>query len=203
MRLTEKQVIEFEQAEKAQQLLDQGKITLGEFETMVQANNKEITVTLNEKSHKHAEMIIHKAVNPELVVFINDNSVWHILDIEPQWKGGNYFLCHPNHTEECLHWLNGGDVESYCKDSNQYLTRLQTFKEWKAESIFMNSDANIRIKQEPEYVKVESIYDLNRDEQYYFRGRPEEYLAIEHATEDYILLQLNGGGLYRKVEKGE
>jgi hypothetical protein len=203
MRLTEKQVIEFEQAEKAQQLLDNGKITLGEFETMVQANNREITVTLAEGSHKHAEMMIHTIANPELVVFVKEMNgmKWNISSITA-WNGKReYYLCHPNHEKECLHWLNGGSCAVISKSYG--FACLGADMAWNPLSVFMDSESVIKIKQEPEYVKVESIYDLNRDEQYYFRGRPGEYLAIEHATEDYILLQLNGGGLYRKVEKGE
>jgi hypothetical protein len=202
MRLTEKQVIEFEE----EQFLDNGKITLGEFETMVQANNKEITVTLTEKSHAHAEMMIHKAANPELSAFYKSECRGDVEWVEvdrPNWNAGEYFLCHPNHTKECLHWLNGSDVEFYCNETNQYLTRLQTFKHWQIESVFMNPDIDIRIKQEPKYVKVsfalasqavaawenESLYIVHDGE---YKELKTAIEVLEHKDR-----------LYRKVEKGE
>ena len=207
MRLTEKQVIDFEQAEKAQQLLDKGEITLGEFETMVQANNKEITVTLTEKSHKHAEMMIHRTVNPELVVFYKSEWLGGVAWIEvdcPNWNAGEYFLCHPNHEKECLHWLNGGDVQLQDFPTNDFNDYLDEKCEWSLELWWMSEQCNIRIKQEPEYVKVESIFDLNRDEQYYCNSTGKSYAPIgQYPSEQYLVAQLENNNLYRKVEKGE
>lgn len=44
---------------------------------------KEITVTINENSHKHAEMIIHTIADPELAIFYKSNSysIWGRLVI--------------------------------------------------------------------------------------------------------------------------
>ena len=165
--------------------------------------NKEITVTLTEKSHKHAEMMIHLIANPCLIKIAkldgdwsldekNINNIYFDINVE-------YFLCHPKHKEECLHWLNGGDVEFYCNETNQYLTRLQTFKHWQIESVFMNPDIEIRIKQEPEYVKVEfeKLYEAIKawedGEVYTILGN--DYVKPEYAS--YVLEYPKN--LYRKV----
>ena len=163
--------------------------------------NKKITVTLNEKSHKHADMQINAIANPYLCIFVKDHNggKWSEQRTQVFASDREYFLCHPNHEKACLHALNGG----YVLINGERFGFLNSTA-WHSEHPFMYPKADIRtIKQDPEYVKVESIFDLSRDERYYFRDRPGNYLIIEHATEDYILLQLNGGGLYRKVDQGE
>ena len=182
---------------------------------------KEITVTLTDKSHKHAEMMIHVIANPCLCIFAKTNGGkwdYQILNSIAALFATHreHFLCHPNHTEECLHWLNGGHVEIYCKDSNQYLTISQTLKGWKAESVFMNPEANIRIKQEPEYVKFEgdandayramldgeTLYSGDNKCPWYFDGT--QFIAELGDTIPETIRYIHGPEqLYRKVEQEE
>lgn len=59
-------------------------------------------------------LIKAKLENMELVVFYKDS-----YDSEGRWaetyqfsvqEGFEYFLCHPKHKVQILHWLNGGDI---------------------------------------------------------------------------------------------
>jgi hypothetical protein len=104
--------------------------------------------------HPHAEMIKAKADNMGLVVFYNRNisTLWNELLETGEvilLKDYQYFLCLPQHKDECLHWLNGGKI--------QYQTELVAeFKDYQPEirfgvgSIFMQSDFDIRIKPRKE-----------------------------------------------------
>lgn len=167
---------------------------------------KEITVTLTENSHKHAEMQIHAIANPELVIFYksnSDNSWGKISNLDVSWLGDNYFLCHPDHEKECLHWLNGGDVEFRVYGNAQW-SDYPIGKEWEENIAFMREGLEFRIKQEPEYVKVESIFDLNKEEQYYCNSTGKSYDPIgQYPSEQYLVAQLEQNNLYRKVEKEE
>ncbi|AUR85708.1 hypothetical protein NVP1079O_64 [Vibrio phage 1.079.O._10N.286.45.E9] len=61
--------------------------------------------------HKHYEMIVAKAANMDLVVFLKSKPAgWVYLDpVEmPIQEDLEFFLCLPQHKDACLHWLNGG-----------------------------------------------------------------------------------------------
>ena len=69
--------------------------------------------------HKNAEMIIVKANNTELVVFVKvvdsqdeSGSYWAASSLSTLSIAENeFFLCLPQHKDACLHWLNGGSVQ--------------------------------------------------------------------------------------------
>lgn len=63
--------------------------------------------------HKHADMIIAKANNMDLVVFYkkDDSEGWFVSSLDVMVYDGydyEFFLCLPQHKDACLHWLNGG-----------------------------------------------------------------------------------------------
>lgn len=167
--------------------------------------NKEITVTLTDKSHKHAEMMIHKAVNPNLVAFVhgNDGEWTRSTRAIPWWGNVDYFLCQPDHEYECLHWLNGGDVEFRIVVGNERWNDYPIGKEWEENIAFMREGLEFLIKQESEFVNVESVFDLNKEEQYYCNSTGKSYDPIgQYPSEQYLVAQLEQNNLYRKVEKG-
>lgn len=220
MRLTEKQGIEFEQAEKAQQLLDKGKITLGEFETMVQQEdtNKEITVTLTDKSHKHAEMQIHKIANPELVLLGNAgfDLSWFKVKSNAWNTDVEYFLCHPDHEKECLHCLNGGHVDNVDQEGVAFKIASISLTGWHAKHPFMDPDSELRLMLEPKFVKFEgdandayramldgeTLYSGDNKCPWYFDDT--QFVAELGGTIPETIRYIHGPGqLYRKVEQGE
>lgn len=108
--------------------------------------------------HIHADKIIAKAENMDLVVLVKhgtkSNPNWLVTNDKnsinfPIWdKDSDYFLCHEEHTEACLHWLNGGEVEVF--HDNRWLKVSLSYVEWTPDSFFMNSKASIRIKPKKE-----------------------------------------------------
>ena len=103
--------------------------------------------------HKHYEMIVAKAANMDLVVFrkgINGGCEWYEAGDSQCWQeNANYFLCLPQHNEsgQCLHWLNGGEVQTRrgCSDLG-WDTLLPFEGEWNKVSHFMCVDILLRIK---------------------------------------------------------
>ena len=62
-----------------------------------------------------------------------------------------YFLCLPQHKKECLHWLNGGEVE-FEDDDGEWVSCSDWSKKWRQSTCgFMQDDNVIRIK--PKKVK--------------------------------------------------
>lgn len=123
---------------------------------------KTITIEVTEKSHKHLEMIVAKAANMDLVLFIKLGDQWQatgchdnqVINIASHYE---YFLCLPQHKEECLHWLNGGKIqaihfENQTPNSGVMFDSMlvdvddefDTYK-WKVNHIFMEPH-EIRIK---------------------------------------------------------
>lgn len=93
--------------------------------------------------HKHYEMITAKSNNIDLVVLMNrTDRYWRKQAVDKDMisfsEYREYFLCHPKHTDECLHWLNGGKV--YC-DGHE----LEPFNggRWDPEHVFMCDSVNI------------------------------------------------------------
>jgi len=104
--------------------------------------------------HKHADMIIAKANNMDLVVFSKckciDSEVWTESDIESLTlhPSTEHFVCLPQHKEACLHWLNGGSV--HVMDSNWInIFPLKAYP-WEEDHDFMLDDAKIRIAPKKE-----------------------------------------------------
>lgn len=104
--------------------------------------------------HKHYEMIVAKAANMDLVVFVKpcDNGAWYEkCDSACQWwEDSDYFLCLPQHKEACLHWLNGGEVQVQDFPTNDFNDYLDEKYEWSIESWWMSEQCNIRIKPKKE-----------------------------------------------------
>lgn len=126
-----------------------------------------------------------------------------ISHIDLIWLGDNYFLCRKEYVKECLHWLNAGDVE-FRLVGNKHWSNHPNFSEYKWYSIisFMREGLEFRIKETPKYVKVQSIFDLNKDEQYYCNSTGKNYDPIgQYSSEQYLVAQLEINNLYRKVEK--
>lgn len=104
--------------------------------------------------HKHYSMIVAKAANMDLVVFVKtcDNGAWYEKsDFACQWwEDSDYFLCLPQHKEACLHGLNGGEVQVQDFPTNDFNDYLDDKYEWSLESWWMSEQCNIRIKPKKE-----------------------------------------------------
>ncbi|AUS00563.1 hypothetical protein NVP1276O_70 [Vibrio phage 1.276.O._10N.286.54.E4] len=106
--------------------------------------------------HKNAEMIIAKANNTELAVFVKvvdsqneSGSYWAPSSLSTLSIAENeFFLCLPQHKEVCLHWLNGGDIQVL--DSNWINVHPVESYPWEDEHDFMCEDSKIRIKPKKE-----------------------------------------------------
>ncbi len=106
--------------------------------------------------HAYAELFTAKLNDTSLVLF-EKHEEWK------EWRevtksdlafavGGNfeYFLCLPQHKEACLHWLNGGKVESLHKDYEPMELAESGAIDWGVKSTFMKDSIEIRIKPKKE-----------------------------------------------------
>lgn len=104
--------------------------------------------------HKHYDKIVAKAANMDLVVFKNDcdGRNWYEIDEMPvsEFEFSDYFLCLPQHKDACLHWLNGGEVESLHKDYEPMTLAECGSIEWGVKSTFMKGSIEVRIKPKKE-----------------------------------------------------
>ena len=105
--------------------------------------------------HKHYDMIVAKAANMDLVLFVKcgKNDKWKEPETPvcfplSEFEDVDYFLCLPQHKEACLHWLNGGVVQvEYTKASYPYWTNIDCDEvNWSDGHIFMDDSVKIRIK---------------------------------------------------------
>lgn len=128
-------------------------------------------------AHKHAEMIKAKADNMELVVFVrpNHSDGWYKMqddiDIPEFFSTDEYFLCHPKHEKECLHWLNGGKVEIINDNGFRALLLSEDrHAGWSPYFSFMSEQKTIRIKPRKEkrwiVTNGERVRFINSDEIY-------------------------------------
>ena len=61
--------------------------------------------------HRHADMIIAKANNVDLVVLSKSHGKWDLSHFSMMLSGEeDCFLCLPKHKKACLHSLNGGQA---------------------------------------------------------------------------------------------
>jgi len=102
--------------------------------------------------HKKYEMIVAKASNMDLVVFVKGKATdtWVLRGEQSTttfFYDVEYFLCLPQHKDACLHWLNGGEVQDLFEDnwSDCGGTNL-----WEVDHMFMNDEAIYRIKPKKE-----------------------------------------------------
>lgn len=107
--------------------------------------------------HPHYKKIVAKAANMDLVVFYRyKNDEWEeaasemlVWDVKAE-----HFLCLPQHKEACLHWLNGGEVQFKRVDGAALNYSMVEFgdmsgeesREWRAGTIFLSSEHELRIK---------------------------------------------------------
>lgn len=103
-------------------------------------------------AHKHAEMIEAKIYNMDLVVFFKPKDrEWLKLDTNYELPAFNenleYFICHPNHADVCLHWLNGGEVQAVF---NFAWTDSLLNARWSTAHPLMNEQEEVRIKPRKE-----------------------------------------------------
>jgi len=106
--------------------------------------------------HKHADMIIAKANNMDLVAFIktNDDGVWRLSlphgSLPSFRKDNEHFLCQPQHKGACWHWLNGGDVDvfDHC-DTDEWSSIAKDYR-WEELHPLMIKVSDIRIKPRKE-----------------------------------------------------
>lgn len=105
--------------------------------------------------HKHADMIKAKADNIDLVAFVKrEGKEWMKIvcvcsnanEIPAFYESYEYFICHPKHTDVCLHWLNGGEVSSDCHPHNWG----ELTPTWSEEHPFMDDSREFRIKPRKE-----------------------------------------------------
>ena len=105
-------------------------------------------------AHKHADIIIAKAKDMDLVAFIkmNDDGGWHELThgYLPSFRKENeYFLCLPQHRDVCWHWLNGGEVQQSPIDIDQWVLSGSN-KNWFCKHSFMHDTLMFRTKPRKE-----------------------------------------------------
>lgn len=116
--------------------------------------------------HKHADKIKAEAEKMELVVFCRDS-----YDREGQWEETNqfpvqdefeYFLCHPKHKVQILHWLNGEDIASR-HTKGGLVTKEGDTVYWKPRSWYMDEvfESYIIPKKEKRWILVETTYGSN------------------------------------------
>lgn len=115
------------------------------------------------RKHKHHDMIVAKAGNMDLVLFIKVGDDWQIsgghdnqvINIASHY---DYFLCLPEHNKDgqCLHWLNGGNVY-YKRKGKDNVTSINWPKVWDPSLVWNFS--NIKIKIEPKKEKRIVVYD--------------------------------------------
>lgn len=104
--------------------------------------------------HKHYEMIVVKAANMDLVVFIKAREGWRKMSDQSEIRiksTMDYFLCLPQHKEACLHWLGGGNI--------QYRIALDAWTDaagnvsnaaWTPDNLFIDDQVEFRIKPKKE-----------------------------------------------------
>ena len=131
----------------------------------------DITKTTADKRHRHYDMIVAKAANMDLVVLMKSKvmGTWSkskLRHLPSFYDDGEYFLCLPQHNEngQCLHWLNGGDVQQKpIKDDGVWIDYSDASKvTWKNWNSFMRDDLEFRIKP-----KKEKRYIIYRNDNVY------------------------------------
>lgn len=103
-------------------------------------------------AHKHVEMITAKANNMDLAVFFRNDENWFILtgNALPSFEAEEYFLCLPQHKEACLHWLNGGEIQTTSLDGITWRNLHTRNNRWPDGSVFMTPIIKLRIKPKKE-----------------------------------------------------
>ena len=113
--------------------------------------------------HVHADMIIAKAENMDLVVFFYDteDANWRKCSFEMMVEGvyAGCFLCLPQHKEACLHWLNGGEIQDYFKGEWSGIKAHSGRPKWNTpDQLFMNEEFELRIapRKEKRWIAIDT-----------------------------------------------
>ncbi len=109
--------------------------------------------------HKHYEMIVAKAANMELVVFVKSKATnrWEALEsscIPSFYEESEYFLCLPQHKEAVLNALNGGESQLTFDGANWDKCNLNQPVKWSEGWWYMKGESQSRIKPKKEKVWV-------------------------------------------------
>ncbi len=106
------------------------------------------------KEHSNAGILKAYADNTDLVIFILDsNSKW--IRTNPKalmdYPDDEFFACLPQHNEngQCLHWLNGGEIQDYYENEWSSVGGFNG-GEWSIHTLMMDENANYRIKPRTE-----------------------------------------------------
>lgn len=110
--------------------------------------------------HKYYDMIVAKAENMELVVFIkrSNNTLWENMKLVgfqfPDLVGTHdYFMCLQKHSALVMEWLNGGDVQGEDPNNKGVFDDYAPHKDrvnWSSTAWYMREDKNVRIKPKKE-----------------------------------------------------
>lgn len=110
--------------------------------------------------HKHYEMIVAKAANMDLVVFLKhaNEDKWKAMRLTglqfPDLGGTHdYFMCLQKHSKEALSWLNGVDVQGEDPNKPGSFDDYAPYKDrahWSSTAWYMRDDRNVRIKPKKE-----------------------------------------------------
>lgn len=106
------------------------------------------------KEHSNAAILKAYADNTDLFIFILDsNSKW--IRTNPKalmdYPDDEFFACLPQHNEngQCLHWLNGGEIQDYYENEWSSVGEFNG-GEWSIHTLMMDENANYRIKPRTE-----------------------------------------------------
>lgn len=150
-------------------------------------------------AHKHAEMIKEKADNMDLAVFFksNDSVKWikiycsNANGLPAFYEDGEYFLCRQKHEKECLHWLNGGEIEVFDEYSGEWLEAVtkEDFREWRSVHFLMREFYQVRIKPRKEKRWI-AVKDGKAMSNYLFESENEARVICGRAGHDAQFIQI-------------
>ena len=151
----------------------------------------------------HYDKIVDKAANMDLVKLYKNSVTGKWIECsnqEPVFSVKyEYFLCLPQHNEsgQCLHWLNGGEVQ-FTHDHNHeqdwiLLDGYDRDPKWYVDSDFMDSECRIRIK--PKKEKRWVAYGTNS-----LKMGVRTFLTKEECVKQYGDEDLNGRVQYFEIE---
>ena len=142
-----------------------------------------------ENIYKHHEIICAKAANMNLVVFCRDayhNEPWEETQQLPMVSELEYFLCLPQHKESCLHWLNGGKIQSKFNGWVDITDKPdERTLNWSDRSVFMLEVCESRIKSRKEKRWIGVVkYQHTKDGNCYYINTQHSYETIEELKRD-------------------
>ncbi|EKF9797567.1 hypothetical protein O1D18_001122 [Vibrio cholerae] len=98
--------------------------------------------------HKHYEMIVAKAANMDLVVFVKNDNGWACFDDLPINPHQEFFLCLPQHKDVVLSALNGEKIQIADEGTLQWDDYY--FDDWDSSDCYMTNFYKLRIKPRKE-----------------------------------------------------